>query len=509
MTHRSRLLALALLAAAALSLLLLREGRDRAEAPARPAARDNERLIDLPPELPPEAPTRSAPAVLRGRVFGLGDAPVAKAEVAVLVPKTYDLVRTDEDGSYELRFERAGRHLVEASVSGEYAPKRVWIDVPAEGDPAPLDFHLEAAGTLFGEVTMDGLPVAEGGVDLYAPGDGGAEKLVSDTTVRDGYFSFPFAPPSGIPLRVDATSDDGFLPEPRFATFRGERLDLGRLELVRYPTLKFRMRLPDGRVADDVRVVKRDLIWVDVDTRLPRITFWPKEHSRLIVPERHDVTLRLLFASLDGRLGQDVDIEEPPLYVVEREVPLAVGQPKEIELVVKPGPFPVTSRLVDGTGRPQQARIALGTEETRTAPDGTFTVIAPHGGLVTPWLLSWDVPGHGWFDLDPRSDAHALLLDADDPATCRLDLDARIVAFATAPCRIELESDPPGPGSDNQARWWWSPQEPAGRPVACISRALHPGAYVWKAWQGGGPGTPTAEGRITVKKEGFAVLDLR
>lgn len=510
MAHRRKLLVLVLLGACLVSLLLLRARDGPVARTARSGPREGESLRDLPPDAPEPGTVRDEPAVLRGRVFGLSDAPVAKAEVSVLVPRTYELVRTAEDGGYELRFERAGQYLVEAALTSEYAPRRAWVEVPAQGDPLPMDFHLEPAGTLFGEVTMGGLPVRDAGVELHAPGVGGVEELVRDTTVRDGYFSFPFAPPEGVPLRVDADSDDGFLREARFVTYRGAPLNVGKLELVPYPALRFKMRLPDGRVVSEVRILRRDQLRIDADARRHLPELWPEEHSRLVVPERRDVNRTLLFAWLDHPGDGDVDPALCPFYLVEREVQLVVGQPRELEIVVRTGPLAVTSRLVDGLGHPQQARISFGTDEISTASDGTFATVAPHGGLATLWLVGWDVPGHGWFDLDPRTGEHALLLDVDDPAICKMDLDARVAGLAIAPSRLQVEADPARPESDNAARWWWYPQEPAGRAIARLSHRLHPGAYRWKLWRGGGwGGAPTAEGTISVKSTGLTVLDVR
>jgi hypothetical protein len=509
MAHGRKLVVVAVLVACLASLLLLRARDGPAARPARAGLREGESLVDLPPDAPEPGAARTEPAVLRGRVFGLGDAPVAKAEVFVAMPRTHDLVRTAEDGTYELSFERAGQYLVEAALTSEYAPCRAWVEVPAHGDPLPRDFRLEPAGTLYGEVTMGGFPVADAGVELHAQGATGAEELVRDTTVRDGYFSFPFAPPENVTLRVDASSDEGFLPEPRFVTYRGAPLNVGKLELVAYPSLRFRMRLPDGRVSITVRVLRRDQLRADPDARRHLPELWPEEHSRLVLAARKDVRPRLLFACRDDHGDPNADSEACPFYLVEREVELPVGQPRELEVVVRRGPIQVTSRLVDGLDRPQHARISLGTQEVSTAPDGTFTLVAPRGGLVTVWLTGWEVPGHGWFDLDPRSPEHALLLDVDDPAITRMDLDGCIVGLAVAPSFLAVEQDPQAPGNQTRARWWWRVQEPASRPVACLSYRIVPGAYKWKHWRSAGEVGAPSEGAITVKSAGFGILDLR
>ena len=502
-----RLLVVAALVACGVLVYRLRQG---GTAPSRAGSRPLETVRDAPPDTPEPGAERAEPAVLRGRVFGLSNTPIAKAEVSVLVPRTHDLVRTGEDGAYELPFERAGEYLVEAALTSEYAPSRVWVEVPVAGDPAPRDFHLEPAGTLFGEVTMGGLPVRYAGVELYAQGASGSEELLRDTTAGNGYFSFPFAPPEGVPLRVDATSDEGFLRESLFVTYRGTPLNLGKLELVPYPALRFTMRLPDGRVAEDVRLMRREQIEVDAETRRAYATLWPDEHSHIVVAARKDVRPRMLFASLDGR-GNDPDFDRDvtTLYLVEREIPLAVGQPREIELVIRPGPLRVTSRLVDNLDRPQRGRVALGRDESEVAADGTFTVVAPHGGVVPVWLVAWEIPGKGLFGLDPLSREHALLLDLDEGAPCRMDLDARVVGLATAPCELKVESDPPRPMSDNKAWWWWSLREPAGGEVACLSHRLRPGTYRWRLWRGNGAGAPADEGKVTVPGKGFVVLDAR
>jgi hypothetical protein len=117
-----------------------------------------------------------------------------------------------------------------------------------------------------------------------------------------------------------------------------------------------------------------------------------------------------------------------------------------------------------------RARLALGDREAATREDGSFQLAVPCGGLHTVRISALEAPGLGWFDLDPDAPEHFLLLDADDPFECRLDLGARVLAVATVPASVELQ------GPDG---WSFSPSTPLGATVACLSPKMHGGDYRW------------------------------
>jgi hypothetical protein len=498
-----RLWLLVPLAAAVALLALLRGEEPPPRAPPRPRLLEGETLRDLP-VVAEEGPERE-PVLLAGRVFGPDGAPAPRAEVRVVFPKTYELVRAGADGAYELPFDRSGRFLVEAALTTEYAPERAWVEVPEEGAPAPQDFHLKAAGAIFGEVTLGGVPAADAGVEIFAIDVMGGEEPVYDTGVRNGYFNFHFEPPRDVPLRLTAFSDEGFLRTPVRLVYRGGQLNAGRLDLVPYPALRIRMRLPDGSYAEEVSIVRPEDLGVDAERRRHVLYRWLPD-ARMVVPEEGDVTRRILIGGMD--VGADRDPAENPFYLVEREVQLAVGTPRELEVLVRPGPLAVTARLLDGDGRPIAARIAHGEEEVATGDDGSFRVVVPHGGLVTIWLAALQVPGFGWIALDPGADEHALLLDADDPgAACRLDLRGRVLALAAIATIVELR----GPG-----RWSFYPPGLPGATVGRLSPRLPPGEYTWNRHvartDARGRTTfdpPSGSGTVTIGEGGLAVLDAR
>ncbi len=448
-------------------------------APPRRGLLEGEALRDTPAEAE-DLPARE-PTILTGHVYGPDGRPVEKAEVRVVYPKTFTLVRTAENGAYELPFERHGSFLVEAALTIELAPERAWTEIPEHGEPAPLDFRLKPAGAIFGEVTLAGVPVGDAGVELYAIDVFGDAELVHDTSARNGYFNFYFDPPRDVPLRLDVTSDEGILRTPLSLIWRGEQLNTGRIDLVPYPSLRIRMRLPDGSYAPDVHTCRpEDLKPNGIrprDGSPPTWEFAPARTlgtlSRVAIPEEKDLALRLVFAAkvypLEDADEEDEEEDEPSTFMVEREVSLAFGRVRELDLIVRPGPFAVTSRLVDERDRPIRARLALSGREATTLDDGSFQLAVPHGGLHTVRIAALEAPGVGWVDLDPDTPEHALLLDADDPHECIFELGARVLAVATVPAWVELE----GPG------WVFRPMRPLGTALACLSPRLDSGDYTW------------------------------
>ena len=184
---RKALVIAALVGCAALVWFLRRE-TTAPRAPPQRGLLEGETLKDASEEasnLPGREPT-----ILTGHVYRPDGGPVEKAEVRVVYPRTFTLVRTGEDGEYWLPFEKHGEFLVEAALTIEYAPERAWVKIPAHGSPPPLDFRLKPAGAIFGEVTLAGVPVADAGVERLARDRFGDAAGVPDTSARYGYLNF-------------------------------------------------------------------------------------------------------------------------------------------------------------------------------------------------------------------------------------------------------------------------------------------------------------------------------
>jgi len=472
-----RLLVVAALVACVALVFVVRKAASPPRAPPLRGLLEGETLRDATgaAEAAEGLPDRE-PTILVGHVYGPDGRPVEKAEVRVVYPKTYTLVRTAEDGAYELPFEKSGRFLIEAALTIEFAPERAWADVPEHGGPAPLDFRLKPAGAIFGEVTLQGVPVLDAGVELYVIDLFGDAELVHDTSARNGYFNFYYDPPKDVPLRLDVKSDEGILRVPLSLVWKGEQVNTGRIDLVPYPSLRIRMRLPDGSYAPEVSTCRReDLapnpLW-GANGVPPTWEFVPVRFlgtkSRVAVPEERNLTLRLVFVGAE-RPREEEGERGPRTFLVEREVDLAFGRVRELDLIVRPGPFVVTSRLEDERGRAVHARVRLDGREATTLADGTFQIAVPHGGLHTVAIAAIEAPGFGWVDLDPDQREHRFLLDADDPGTCVLDLGRRVLVVAVAPAWVVVE----GPGFD------YSPLRPAGATVGALSGKLDGGDYAW------------------------------
>jgi len=488
-----RLLVLVALAACALLVLLLRREAAPPRAPPRRGLLEGESLKDLP-DLPKQALPEREPTFLTGHVYGPDGSPVLRAEVRVVYPKTFDLVRSGEDGAYELPFDRHGRFLIEAALTIELAPERAWAEIPEFGDPAPLDFHLKPAGAIFGEVTLAGVPVEDAGVEVYVTDIFGDEELVYDTSARNGYFNFYFDPPKDAPLRIDVKSTEGLLRTPLRFQWHGEQVNAGRFDLTPYPSLRIRMRLPDGTYAPDVLTCRPE------DLEFFQVWYVARRSlgtgSRVCVPSEEDVTMRLVFVATIPPTAAE-PLERPP-YMVEREVQLLFGRPRELEVIVRPGPFVVASRLVDDRGRGVPARLRCVDSEATTREDGTFQITVPHGGLHTITLAALDVAGIGWVELAPNVAEHALLLDADNPAECRLELGGRILLRATQPFAFCA-----GRGED-KVDWYEAGEEVSGG--ASLSPRLEPGSYHWN-WDNLGGWQRT--GDVRVEADRMAIVDLR
>jgi hypothetical protein len=453
---------------------------------------EGERLIDLP-DLPAESLPKREPVFLTGCVYGPDGRRLHKAEVRVVYPKTHDLVLAHE-GSYALPFDRHGRFLIEAALTIEYAPTRLWAEIPEHGEPEPLDFHLKPAGAIFGEVTLQGLPVEDAGVELVAFDVFGDEHPVHDTSARNGYFNFYFDPPKDVPLRLDVKSDEGLLRSPLRFKWKGEQMNVGRFDLVPYPGLWIRMRLPDGSYAPDVVTCRaKDLASNGLDFVPDR---YVGTRSRVLFPVDHDVTERLVFIATERVRDGDSDAEGHT-FMVEREVTLLVGRPRELEVIVRPGPLLVRSRLADGDDGGVRGRLRCGASEAVTGEGGAFEIVVPCGGLHAIHLDAIDAPGVGWVELARGRAEHAILLDADDPGECRFGLGGRILLLAGPSFAFAV--------GDGDKAAWFAGGEDEPRPVF-LSPRLEPGSYRW-SWDDGKGWSRT--GNVRVDPLRLAVVDVR
>jgi len=481
---------------------------DRADRPSG-FLREGESVRSRPQgEWTADQPELAVPSVLRGRVYDPNGRPVPKAEVAAILPKPYTLVYTGDDGSYAIEFTRPGRALIEARLTIDLAPVRKVVPIPDTGDPPPLDFHLKAAGQIFGEVVVEEAPVLDGWVDLYAVDLWGDRHDALDTSIENGFFTFYWEPPRDVPLQLVVKSVEGYMTEPIPVVYRGEKIDLGRIRLVRYPTLLVRMRLPDGTYAGEVCACQVGALSTD-GGRLGLGEALAMD-SKIVIPQEGNVTERLVL--------QDGEQQ----YTLVRDVELALDQLRELEVVVRPGPFYARQRLVDEHGVPIRARLRLPDgPETETGADGSFSLEVPHGGAFAVLITELRVDPFGWVCLQESEDAGALF-DADGVLdACVLPLDRRVLVVATRDASVHMRRDEAGAGGPEA---WWGRDIRVDGPAALaglLSPPLHAGTWRWtrgvrtevsvgshSVWSFEHP--PIEDGElVNLAARGLTVLDLR
>ncbi len=413
---------------------------------------DTVRILDGTGDHVRERSRREVPAVLTGVVFDPYGRPVDKAEVEVLHPKPYRLYFTSTDGRYKLEFKHPGEYVVQASLTIDLAPVRKTIVVPESGDPPSVDFRLKQAGPVFGEVIVGQRPATKGFVDIEVGDLFGDWQYEIEATIENGFFSFPREPPRDLPLRIRVISDDGFMKEPIYFRYTGEHVDLGRLALLRYPTLLMRMRLPDGSEAGEVyageaaelKPEQRYMARLVADGLPDDIS----SDSRVLIRERKDRSMRLVFWA--GPRHE---------FRVVRDVELVRDQLREMEITMRPGPITIRRRLLGKGGDPIRARFQLaggrpgntgasGVVE-ESGVDGYFETTVPWSGIHTLHLRGLYLVGLGWIDLPPRAALSVgFTVDADAPATpCVLDLDGTIllVGRAGSPVALAPPKEPSAP----------------------------------------------------------------
>lgn len=453
-------IAVPVVATIALLLFVLREGgpggrTDRDEAPTA-AAPEAAAPRPAPVEVDfGSVPDREVPATLRGTVFDPHGRPVPGADVMVLRPKLLELVHTGEDGRYELSLSQPGPHLVEAGLTIHLAPQRLEVLVPDEGDPAPLDFHLGEAGFVFGEIVASGHPVSKGNVDVYQ-----GEEWILDTTCEHGIFCFTEEPPKDVTLHLRIETPEGAATGPVEFVYEGERVDLGRIEFVRYPAVRVRMRLPDGTLATTIHAGHARGALFD--------------QGRVSCPQDGIVEVgpTVLVTALQPVQASLVLCDAGDCYVV-CDFLLEPGKLVEAEVAVRPGPVTLRTRLVDEYGKGIRARFARRDGPVaESREDGAFAVELPHGGLHALELQAVHVEGIGWVPLRQLGpDKRGFLVDADRPGSPGvLDLDRRVLLVTEGPTYVSVD----GP--------YLSLSGSAGEgPLGLLSRPLEPGPQrYWK-----------------------------
>ena len=418
-------------------------------------------------------PERDAPARLRGTVLDPYGQPVPKAEVIVLEPQVYEMVFADEEGRYELLFDRPGEYLVEAALTIHLAPARARVLVRDAGDPDPVDFRLGSLGYVFGRVTASGRAVRKGTVDVLS-----GEDWILDTTCENGVFAFTDEPPEGVPLRLRIRTDEGYATKPVEFVYRGERLDLGTIDFTRHPSVEVRFKRPDGTYADRISAGEASSVRFD-------------DGGGVGYGAAMTVLGSTVFVVADRAVQAALVLEDREGHSVIADFLLVPGEPRKAEVAVRPGPLTMVSRLTDEHGKPIRARFDGG--ESRE--DGSFTITLPHGGVHPVPLRALHVEGIGWVELHQKfARPCGFLVDADRPGSLsRLDLDRRILLVAD--------------GGDA----WVSPRGPALMLTiesngldGVLSDPMDPGEYRWTRDNAPPEGVP-----FQLAERGLTVVDTR
>jgi hypothetical protein len=330
-----------------------------------------------------------------------------------------------------------GVHLIEAEHHIDMAPQRRRIVVPETGDPGELDFHLQAAGFLFGEVVAADAPVVRAEVDIYQ-----GDTWVLDTYAENGFFNFSDEPPRHVPLELRVTSPAGQLAKPFVFTYKGTPLNLGRIDLTPWSEARIALFTPDGAaLGSHVRAFLADEVGPrlfgksgEVRSGLEKARGFEIEKGVIRVQGHERSECDVVFWSRNFG-GRDLQLRRRVKFS-PHPAPLA-------EYRFKPGPIEVRSRLVDEHGGPLVAKLRLlEGEPIETDPTGAFSLQVPWSGLhslqVTALLLK--DAGH-WVELtaDYRWPLPGVLLDADRPERpCVLALDRRVALRMNAGRHVQV-----------------------------------------------------------------------
>lgn len=172
-------------------------------------------------------------------VFDAGGPPVGSPALSGRLPMGGAVVSLDRggvslsatsDGDGQFAFDglMAGRWRLDVAPPAGYAlapgqPSPWFVDLTAGGDAPALEVLLATAtdvGTIAAQVTVDGLPVVNHPVSVYAPG--GDEPLVTGLTQDSGVATIPIEPgtydveiriPDGLPTAGDALRATGVTVE--------------------------------------------------------------------------------------------------------------------------------------------------------------------------------------------------------------------------------------------------------------------------------------------------------
>lgn len=415
------------------------------------------------------------PIELTGRVFSANGESVNRAEVAIVAPGPYELRFTGTDGAYMFKIERPGKYLLEARLTLDLGRVRKIVEIPETGVVAPVDFHLYPAGQVVGEVMAGEIPVLSGNAELGIVDLEGDVEWDSDVSIENGYFSFPFAPEEDVPLRLLIRTPNAYMEKPITFEYEGERVDLGKIQLKLYPSLRLVLKLPDGSLAAEVMSAEAadvDPAGIDeqgreVESGLPREFGYG---SRYILREKESTTRELaLWAFNEARTKR---------WLVKRRVELVHDQLLTYETSIRPGPFTVRRRLVDENGEPIRARLQYGDRKFTSGEDGYFTLDVPHGGLFTVSMTAMTWGQLGWVELPSGGGRlrHAVLVDADQPTDVVFDIGRRLLVVGRPPFGVAFYRE-----ANGEEVWGVSQGEmQTGNVVGVLSKPLPTGRYRYR-----------------------------
>jgi hypothetical protein len=422
-------------------------------------------------------------ATLTGQVFDPRGRPLHRAQVWILRPRPLRLSITGEDGRFELPLHRRGRHLLEAEWFTDLRSERLVVDVPETGDPPAIAFHLKPAGVIYGELTAGGEPVSYAEVDVY---DG--DKWILDTEADNGLFVFEEEPPVGKPLELRVKAAEGYPNQPVRFTWPGTPLDLGTIELQRFPSCAVRVVLPDGEgpawlqargYPDGPPAGDEDPY--DRRTLLPAggCDILEQEGVLRISPPGPRVLETWIAAGVPG--------DARPPYLIRAPLTFDEAPRAPVELSLRPGPFRVRGRIVDDRGRPVAARFVLRSAPDtvlRTEADGRFDIEVPHGGVHQLRFTGLELPeiGRALLGREVWPVLGSCWCDADRPGEpCRFQATGRVLFLAERAGTLRI-----GPAS-TRARWLglW-PMEDGS--FAALSSPVRADEQTWSyfGWYGEG-----------------------
>jgi len=410
-------------------------------------------------------------------VFDPKGRPVSRAEVMLVAPKPTRLVFTNAEGRYTLPLLQRGRCLVEARLGLDLLPQCKRVEVPETGEPMAVDFHLEPAGMVFGEILANGEPVDGALIDIYQD-----RESVLDTESENGFFDFSDAPPEGVALELRIQSFLGYPAHPVTFTWDGKPLNLGVIELERYPFARVKLRLPGGKLVTPAAAasgpgLRPGAITIGLDRAFSAArALLAVEEERVFIDRAEP-----------GPMEVVLKVPGEAMHLLRATLEFSLEPREPVVIDVPQGPVHYRGRFVDGRGRPLRMRLApsFGGKVAETDEEGRLDLELPSGGMkeLRPlglyrerWLrLLW--PRYGWsarvlIDADrPAATVHVgftrcvLVLARSDSAYELLRETERVVRFPLAPDRWALIVSPGAGVSEppafllpplREGRWHWT-----------------------------------------------------